>query len=237
MKPTYGGSEWQSPEGVMAVKVASTAYYGVQLPEQGVDQHTTLLVALHGWGQSGRSFLRRFRSLQSSNVLVVAPQGPHQLYLDMETRKVGFSWLTAYDRKRAVSDIVALLDTVLEAVEGTYGVKSAPVLLGFSQGVSMAYRYSLLGSRNVLGVIACGGDLPPDVATALPDAPRFPVLLVHGREDTIVPFSKYEAAREKLTALGVVVETCLFDGGHDVPRPAVEEIHGWIERHKDVSLL
>ena len=76
-----------------------SAYYVVQAPDRGIDSETRVLIVLHGWAQNARSFLRRFVGLRESNVLVVAPQGPHQFYLDLETRKVGFSWLTVYDRR------------------------------------------------------------------------------------------------------------------------------------------
>ena len=35
-------------------------------------------------------------------------------------------------------------------------------LLGFSQGVAMAFRMAAQGIAQPKGVIACGGDLPPD---------------------------------------------------------------------------
>lgn len=230
----YGGDAWESPAGVEAVRVASWAYYATQLPDGGPRADTPLLVALHGWGQNCQSFLRRFRPLKAAGLAVVAPQGPHQMYLDRETRKVGFSWLTTYDRRRAVPDLAATLDAVLDTVRRDTGIRSRPCVLGFSQGVSIAYRYALLGQHPVAGVVACGGDLPPDVAEALPARERFAVLLVHGDEDEIVRPELCDSAEESLAALGWPVETHRFTGGHEIPPSAVERIGEW-SRQRDAT--
>ncbi|MBX3178044.1 MAG: alpha/beta fold hydrolase [Candidatus Hydrogenedentes bacterium] len=231
----YGGEAWGSPEGIEAVAVRSTAYYVTQAPDRGVGPNTTPLVVLHGWGQSAPSFMRRFRGLAGSDVLVVAMQGPHQIYLDRDTRKVGFSWLTAFDRRRGVADFVNTLDTVMARVRADFGVNAPPYVLGFSQGVSMAYRYAILSDMEVAGVIACGGDLPPDVADAMPGARRFPVLLVHGRDDAIVPESKCDEAESALAGLSWPHERFSFSGDHEVPSEVVERIAEWIMRDQGIS--
>lgn len=233
MREFIGLSEWETPEGVSAVQVHSSAYYALQEPDGGINQETQLLCVLHGWGQNSRSFLRRFTPLKAHNVLVVAPQGPHQMYLDMETRKVGFSWLTTYDRNRAVADLFELMDSVLAKVRVDGGITAAPYLLGFSQGVSIAYRYHLLGGRPAAGIIACGGDLPSDVRTAVGEAPSLPTLLIHGKRDGIVPLAKGEEAASILRDAGHQPECYYFDGEHVIPPEAVEKIAAWITKNRD----
>jgi predicted esterase len=210
-------------------QIRTTGYYALQLPEAGIDADTQTLMALHGWGQNARSFLRKFAALRRHNVLVVAPQAPHQFYLDMETRKVGFGWMTAFDRDRAITNVVAALDVILDKVELEHGATSRrPCVLGFSQGVSIAWRYLIHGKRNVAGVVACGGDLPPDVERALSIRNPVPVLLVHGREDTIVPWAKAQAAESQLREHDFPLETHYFAGAHDLPAHLTEQLPQWI---------
>lgn len=235
MSEFIGLSEWEAPEGVSAVQVQSSAYYALQEPEGGIDRDTQLLCVFHGWGQGSRSFLRRFAPLKAHNVLVVAPQGPHQMYLDMATRKVGFSWLTTYDRNRAVGDLLTLIDTVLDAVVEATGVRTTPYLLGFSQGVSIAYRYHLLGRRPASGIIACGGDLPADVRTAVRDAPSLPTLLIHGKGDAIVPLAKGEEAEAVLREAGHPPTCFYFEGEHVITPEAIDRIAAWLEEKRDFS--
>ena len=228
MRPGDSDPEWDSPGGVETVRVAATAYFAVQAPETASVTSPCTVVALHGWGQNCRSFLRRLGPFADAGITVVAPQAPHQTYLDLETRKVGFSWLTNYDRHRAVPDLVGLLDTVLAEVSRSHGPLGSIFLLGFSQGVSVAYRYACQGTHSCAGVIACGGDLPPDVARSLPEQRPFPVLLVHGAEDAIVPVSKADAALEVFQALSWPVEHIRFDGGHEIAPAIAGEIARWI---------
>lgn len=222
---------WEHPEMVAAVATSTTAYYTVQVPNAGVNEETRILCVLHGWGQNSRSILRRFAPLRDSNVLVVAPQGPHQFYLDMETKKVGFTWLTVYDRNRAVADIAGLIDTVLGRVQEDHGLEGVPFILGFSQGVSIAYRYHLLAGRPVRGIIACGGDIPPDVQRPLGKVSPLDVLLVHGENDAIVPPTKAQEAEGILQSMGHHVRRFDFDGGHELSPEAVVAIGKWVLLH------
>lgn len=220
----------EQPEGLHAAPVRATAYYALQPPAAGIGPDTKALVVLHGWGQNARSFIRKFAPLREWDVLVIAPQAPHQFYLDMETRKVGFGWMTAFDRDRSIANVVTLLDTVLHDVEIEHGAGSpCPFVLGFSQGVSIAWRYAVHGDRAVAGVIACGGDLPPDVEQALPGRDSLPVMLVHGRDDSIVPLSKGEAAKKVLGDLKFTVKSDFFDGGHDLPPGLVTRLPMWMD--------
>lgn len=229
MVARQGGNTDTGAEGLRTVAFESTAYYAIQYPDHGLDAETRGLVVLHGWGQSSRSFLRKFAALKQQNTLVIAPQAPHQFYLDMATRKVGFGWLTAFDRDNGITTAVAALDSILHQVEVETGKPLNPFFLGFSQGVSMAWRYALYGAHSVSGLIACGGDLPPDVEEALPGRGRLPVMLVHGKGDTIVPFSKSEAAETALRSIGIPPETLYFPGGHDLPAALLERLPGWMK--------
>ena len=220
--------EWDQPEGVLSVPVKTTGYYAIQLPSNGIDAETTLLCVLHGWGQNGRSFLRRFACLKQENIIVVAPQAPHQFYLDLESRKVGFSWITVYDRNRAMDDIYRLIDDVMEAVRSQYNVHHPPVMLGFSQGCSIAYRYHLHGERPVRAIVSCGGDLPKDVRGPLAKGAPIEVLLVHGKEDGIVPLSKGEEAERILRDSGCEPTIYHFEGGHELPEAVVLYIGEWV---------
>lgn len=226
-----GLSSWEGAEGLQAITVSATAYFAIQPPESGLGPRTQTLVALHGWGQNGPAFLRKFSALRASNVLVIAPQAPYQFYLDMESRKVGFGWLTSFDRRRGIADGIGLVDGVISAVEQQYGIEiSRPFVLGFSQGVSLAFRYGIYGARRVSGVIACGGDLPPDVELKLPECVPFPVKLVHGTQDVVVPPGKSEAAERALRAHDFPLSADYFEGGHEVPEDVVLGLPAWMNQ-------
>jgi predicted esterase len=164
------------------MQISHTVYYSVQVPEQKGPR--PLLIVLHGFGQVASQFIKVFEPLARKGVLVAAPQGAHQLYTNLKERRVGFSWLTKYERDRSVLDFVAYMEQFYKLLQETCEVDPERVfMLGFSQGVSMAYRTWAHSSLPVRGVIACGGDLPPDMIELLKGLPPIQILLVHGRQD------------------------------------------------------
>jgi phospholipase/carboxylesterase len=103
-------------------------------------------------------------------------------------------------------------------------------VLGFSQGVSMAYRFWVHRAAPLRGVIACSSDLPPDVTVRLDAAPPAKILLFHGSDDRIVPIAKSREATAILQAHAHIADLVEFDGGHYVPSLAVERVEQMI-RH------
>lgn len=214
---------------VRPLTVPQTLFFGVAPLPPGNTSPPPLLVAMHGWGQNAKKILRDLAPVTARRVLVAAPQAPHPFYLDMGSGKVGFHWLTRYERDRAVADANAFVAHVLENLRAAHAYDPARVyLLGFSQGCSMAWRFCLSGHITPAGMIACGADLPPDVAEKLPAPKPFPVLLVHGREDTIIAPAKMHDAQAALSEKGVSFDVHEFDGGHEIPPAVAQHIADWI---------
>ncbi len=214
---------------VESLTIDFTAYYAVQAPQTPREKAPALLLALHGWGQRCDTFLQRFRRLREQNMVVLAPQGPHQFYLDPPAKRVGFSWLTAYERARSIDDINAYLKRLLDVLAGRIAYDRDRIyVLGFSQGVSMAYRFALFSGVPVAGLIACCADLAPDAAGALETSRRFPVLLAHATEDAYFDREKADDALARLEEAGHPCELYLFAGGHRIPASLVEKIADWL---------
>ena len=215
---------------IEALKITLTAYYALQAPASSSSEPPALLMALHGWGQNCRHFMRNFRSLDKRNIMVVAPQAPHQFYLDAETRKVGFNWLTRYERDQSIADLNQYLFGMLEVIQRQEVFDPRRIfVLGFSQGASVAYRFAASGLVYPAGVIACCADLPADVAERLNEVGRFPVLLAQGRGDDLVPEAKVIAARKAFLDAGFVYEDFVYDGGHRITPELVEAVGEWVD--------
>ena len=93
----------------------------------------------------------------------------------------------------------------------------------------MAYRTWAHSSLPLQGLIACGGDLPPDILEQLDSLHPIQILLVHGRRDEEVSPEKARQAREHLTAAGLTPKLFDFDGGHVVPSSALGTIKDMLE--------
>ena len=93
----------------------------------------------------------------------------------------------------------------------------AVAMMGFSQGAMMVLHAGLRRPVPPRGILAYSGALldMPGLAAELAGHP--PVLLVHGEQDEVVPFSRGLAAEAALTRLGIPVQTLWCPGlGHGI---------------------
>jgi phospholipase/carboxylesterase len=109
----------------------------------------------------------------------------------------------------------------LKSLERTTGVPlSRTILSGFSQGGAMTLDVGL--TLPLAGLVSLSGYLhstpQPTTGDSLP-----PVLMVHGRQDQVVPLSAAQQARDALTALSIAVKYHEFNMGHEI-LPAVLEL-------------
>lgn len=78
------------------------------------------------------------------------------------------------------------------------------ILVGFSQGSIMALDALASGRYPLTGVVAFAGRLAFDGAP--PPVLHTPALLIHGKADSVIPFSESEAAAQRLAAAGIPVQ-------------------------------
>lgn len=209
------------------IPIEYSSYFAVQEPAPGHDEPPALLIALHGYGQSCKGFIRNFERLREHNFLVVAPQAVNQFY--WEQGKVGFTWVTRYMREQTMSHTMDYLGRVVGAVKEQYAFDPKRVyLFGFSNGVAMSFRLGASGAVQPAGIVGCCGDLPKDVESQLDGLERFPVLLLHGEEDTMVHAEKTREAEVALRAHDYEVETVYFPAGHELRPEELDRVCEWL---------
>jgi len=214
---------------VHRMPVEFSAYCAVQEPDEPGSEPPPLLIAFHGYGQSCQGFIKNFKPLKSRGILVAAPQGVNQFY--WENKRPGFCWQTSHMKEFTIRDNMAYVARMIGELDQAYEFDDQKIfLLGFSQGVAMSFRFGSLGMVQPSGVIACGGDLPPDVAEQLGELESFPALVVHGKQDTVVPPSKGEECIQSLQQFGFEVESHFFEGEHDLPEAQMDFIYEWIQK-------
>ena len=142
--------------------------------------------------------------------LVAAVQALHPFYTRQQS--VVANWMTGQDRELAIDDNIDYVGRVLNRLRNDHAVNGPLVFAGFSQGGAMAYRAA--ARYPCSGLIILAADVPPDVAQqsnmTLP-----PVLIGRGTQDQWYTSEKHTADLETLARLGVPVESCVFDGGHE----------------------
>ena len=177
-----------------------------------------LLVGFHGYLENADIQMERLAALPGVEAwTLVSVQGLHRFYKG-RSQGVVASWMTRQDREDAIRDNIAYVDNVIEA---TRAADEPIVYTGFSQGVAMAFRAAVRGKVRAGGVIAVGGDVPPEL---LSDAQSwFPrVLLMRGVRDEWYSSEKlgqdYRALRPRVDD----VQQLEYEGGHEwTPEVAV----------------
>jgi len=173
-----------------------TKTHGRYLVKRGASQR--LLIGFHGYAENADKHLGELEKLGLDWTLV-AVQALHRFYTRGDENVVA-SWMTRQDREDAIADNLDYVRRVVDAMAPYDTLAFA----GFSQGVAMAYRAA---SRIACsGVIALGGDLPPDVPNL-----AVPVLIGRGEHDGWYTDEKLKKDLKFLPH----ASTCVFDGGHE----------------------
>jgi predicted esterase len=196
------------------VEVLPARVHGRYLIREPESDSRGLLVATHGYGMSAAAMLAQVETIPGIEAwTVVSIQGLSRFY-NTRSQEVVASWMTRQDRELAIADNITFVsDVVGRVVED--GTKAGPlVYLGFSQGTAMAYRAAAGVMRPCRGVVALGGDVPPELAGR--DLARKPrVLIGRGLSDEWYDESKLEADLQLLDELGWETEVARFSGGHE----------------------
>jgi predicted esterase len=190
-----------------------------------------LLVGFHGYAEAPEAQLDRMRAIPRSDAWrLVAIQGLHRFY-QRRASEVVASWMTRQDRELAISDNIAYVNAVIEAVAHEWQDPPAIVYAGFSQGVAMAFRAAGASRRRIAGVIAVGGDVPPELdGASLGCIPA--VLVCRGARDEWYTTAKFDGDIGRLRAAGAAVTPLAFDGGHEWSDPVLRAASAFLDERR-----
>ena len=179
-----------------------------------------LLVGFHGYGEDCELMLERLRAMpESARWVVVSIQALNRFY-NSRTNKVVASWMTRQDRELAIADNAAYVRKCMNAVAAEHPdvVVRKVVFAGFSQGVAMAFRAAAEATQWdggwETGVIAVGGDIPPEL-TAEALGRMSGALIARGGEDEWYGEEGFAADERRLRESAVKVRALAFHGGHE----------------------
>ena len=174
-----------------------------------------LLVGFHGYREAAEVQMERLQMIPgSSSWRLASIQGLNRFYRGRGSQDVVAGWMTRQDRELAMADNRAYVAAVIAEIERGSGAAPGVVFAGFSQGVAMAFRAACAAIAPVLGVIALGSDVPPELERG--SLGRIPfALLGRGLSDDLYPAAQWDADRARLVEAGVETEAYTFNAGHD----------------------
>ena len=201
------------------------------LAPHGIDSHTPLALALHGFGGNPVTMLQLTARLFDVQPVIAALQGPNQFFVAADRREVGYGWVTS---RRPTESIRLHHEMVLHVADEAgreFGIpRERRLLVGFSQSVALNYRLAATHPDAVRGIIAICGGLPGDWDDGPYQAVTAAVLHLARRGDEYYPPTVTERYTERLQRRAANVEFHLIDGGHQMPSAGNQIVGPWLRR-------
>ncbi len=197
----------------VSVQLVPAVVHGRMLVrEAGAAASRGVLVGFHGYMETAAIQMDRLIAIPGSRAwTLIAIQALNRFYVG-RGREVVAGWMTREDREAAIADNINYVDAALDGVP--HDERTPFVYTGFSQGVAMAFRAAVRGRRRGRGVIAIGGDVPPELlADATASIPA--TLVARGRTDEWFTRARLDADVAALAARGVAVRPLVYEGAHE----------------------
>ena len=179
-------------------------------------QPTYLLVVLHGWGANYQDFVPFAKVLNLPGFGYFFPNAPFAHF----QVPGGKAWYALENKEfTGLAESRQLLIDWLKSLEDSTGVPlSKTVLAGFSQGGAMTLD---VGLTLPLAALASFSGYLHYQPQAVEEGTFPPTMIIHGKQDPVVPLEAAVKARDELTKIGVPVRYQEFDMAHEVREPAI----------------
>ncbi|MGB0181409.1 MAG: alpha/beta hydrolase [Candidatus Puniceispirillales bacterium] len=205
----------------------------------GASSPQQLIVLLHGWGADGSDLidLAPHLSARFPHAVICAPDGPEPCTANPMGRQWFDLGVDATQIDEGPSRAFPGLQKLLQALMEQFHISASQLAVaGFSQGGMMALYSGVRLTEAPGAIISIAGALlaPNQMAQALTAKP--PVLLVHGKDDQVVPFQAMDMAKMVLESNGISVETLACEGvGHGISDDGLNRLITFIEDHLEIS--
>ena len=179
-------------------------------------------IVIHGLGFLSRYFINYFNTLDASKNYIIAPQAPAKQYLNGKFKHVGASWLTKENTAMEIDNVLSYLNNVYQAEQIPAHLNL--IILGFSQGVSIATRWIAKHQIKCNTLALYAGKVPREFkATQFEQLKE--VKLIVGTKDTYVTKEVLKEEQEYCnTIFGSKLSFISFDGSHEVKQEVINSL-------------
>jgi len=190
-----------------------------------------MIVCLHGRGADMRDLAGLAPAIDQTGYLYVCPNAP--VTISIGPGYTGRAWYepAANPSPTAIEQALVALDGAIRDVFAQYQMAAAQaILLGFSQGGAMTYRYGLLRPEMFAGLVILSGALrhPEALLPHLPAARDQPIFIAHGTYDQVVPVELSRDAVDFLKAQGYQPLYHEYPMGHEINLEVVNDLIPWM---------
>ena len=183
-------------------------------PPAAGGKSSNLVVFLHGYGADGKDLIDLANpfAMAMPNASFISPDAPNRCAMSPSGRE----WFPIDEIPTgAIKASKSLLDLIQAEAQNVELSFKEVILIGFSQGAMMSMQCLLINKHQFGAIIGYSGALRTENVEAaklqiINGKHKYadtPVLLVHGKQDEVVPFQSLENSKNLLNEIGFNVQT------------------------------
>lgn len=176
-----------------------------------------IFFVFHGYGQLASQFIKNFKTVQSSERFIVAPEGLNKFYVKGFSGKIGASWMTKEDRENEINDYLNFFDNILSKYSTQIDTNTKITLFGFSQGGAAVSRWFVNSDLPNASLILWGSFLPPDIDyNKLREKLSDPVKIIIGDNDEFISEDRLNKELKTLQREKISIKLKKYPGRHNI---------------------
>lgn len=169
----------------------------------------------HGMGYLSRYFLKYFTALNADENYIIAPQAQSKYYIPPKFKHVGASWLTKENTLKETDNVMRNFDAIFQAENIPAHLNL--IVLGYSQGVSVAMRYIAKRQLPCTQLILHSGGIPKELEAEDFQFLNAKISLIYGKDDQYLNDERIQHETNRVHELfGDNVNIMPFEGVHEV---------------------
>ena len=202
-------------------------------PARAAKAKSPLLILLHGRG-SNEMDMYGVAKLIDERFTVLCPRGIDSIGLE------AYSWFPLEKREAAYfADTLALkevslrIEGLVNELKGNFKYDDQQIIVaGFSQGAMLASKiYAQDYILGLKGLVSIGGANLNKSTDRTVRSSKSRALLIHSKNDAIVPYANTTDLRKYLENKDVDVELFTQEIGHSLDRSSIEAINRWLKAY------
>ena len=181
-------------------------------------------IVFHGIGYLSKYFLKYFKGLDPKENYIIAPQAASKYYLNGKYTHVGASWFTKDNTQQEVENAMNYLDEVYKAED--LDSSTNLIVLGYSQGVSVATRWVAKKRIKASQLILCSGGLPKELkSNDFQHLKESKVTMIYGTKDPYMDEDRLQSEKIRLNELFPEnLSVIPFEGVHEMKASIIESL-------------
>ena len=177
----------------------------------------------HGMGYLSKYFIRYFKGLNPTENYIIAPQAQSKYYSTPKFKHIGASWLTRENTLMETENIMTYFDAIFKREQIPSDKRL--IVLGYSQGVSVAMRYVAKRKIQCAQLVLHSGGIPKELTTEDFTFYTGTIKLIYGTKDEYLNDERMLEEHNKANNLfGNQLEIITFDGVHEVNTKLIQQL-------------